>query len=550
MPESPVSTNRPSSPEKATMTVVKTDAQDSNVHLIPTPSDDPRDPLNWSLTRKLLVALTLCFALFTGMSAPFNGQIQLKQQAKLYGKTTVEITYFMNRSKPVPEGQPTNGHVLALRDNVYIERGKARFTDRANRCLLGTLATQIWSCYMRAPDQYDAFMASKFFAGFFGNTVSVLAPLYLVELFFLHQRGRAFNILGIAMNLGASAGPTFSGFITVHLPWYNEYWWTIGISCASIVLVLLFLEETSWSRADGAQNIILEDSWWKRRIQIFFPGTKVVPKPSRQDIVSQGILPICTTHLLILIQAYSVIVPMKLAINPILLLVAGFDAISFGFWVALNALTPVWLQKPVKAGGYGFSVLDNAAFTTIHWMTLIVSQIYGHLISDRIPLWLCARRNGGVWRPELRLHALWFPCLFLAPLGLGFVGIALQYHTHWMLMAVGNFLVTFGAMQGIPVTMNYIAECFRMTTTEATIPLTSFRLLLGLTINFYIDYWITAVGIGWVYGMMAFFSVFSFFFLIVLMWKGHQIRAASPFVSSSSEEGEVLYTQKTEVGGT
>lgn len=113
-------------------------------------------------------------------------------------------------------------------------------------------------------------------------------------------------------------------------------------------------------------------------------------------------------------------------------------------------------------------------------------------------------------------------------------------------MAIGNFLVTFGAMQGIPVTMNYIAECFRRTTSEATIPLTSFRLLLGLTINFYINYWIAAVGIGWVYGMMAFFSVFAFSFVVILMWKGHQIRAASPFVSSSSEEGEVIYKQKTE----
>lgn len=60
-------------------------------------------------------------------------------------------------------------------------------------------------------------------------------------------------------------------------------------------------------------------------------------------------------------QIDSVVIPAKLATNPVLLLVAGFDAISFGFWVALNALMPVWLQKPVKAGGYGVSVLDNAA---------------------------------------------------------------------------------------------------------------------------------------------------------------------------------------------
>lgn len=176
-------------------------------------------------------------------------------------------------------------------------------------------------------------------------------------------------------------------------------------------------------------------------------------------------------------------------------------------------------------------------------MTLILSQIYGHLVSDRIPLHLCAR-NGGTWQSEFRLYALWIPNFLLNTLGLGLVGIALQYKLHWVLLAVGNFLVTFGAMQGIPVTMNYVAECFRKNTSEATIPLNSFGLFLGLTINFYISYWIAEVGIGWVYGMMALFTLFSFSFLVVLMWKGHAIRAASPFVASSSEDGATLYKRR------
>jgi hypothetical protein len=37
-----------------------------------------------------------------------------------------------------------------------------------------------------------------------------------------------------------------------------------------------------------------------------------------------------------------------------------FTLISFGFYIAMNALTPVFLQKPVKVGGYGFSTIDNA----------------------------------------------------------------------------------------------------------------------------------------------------------------------------------------------
>jgi hypothetical protein len=64
------------------------------------------------------------------------------------------------------------------------------------------------------------------------------------------------------------------------------------------------------------------------------------------------------------------------------------------------------------------------------------------------------------------------------------------------------------------------------------------RLFLGLSINFYINAWIAKVDIGWVYGMMAFFTIFSFCFLIILMWKGHTIRRWTPFGVGSSEEGE------------
>lgn len=56
----------------------------------------------------------------------------------------------------------------------------------------------------------------------------------------------------------------------------------------------------------------------------------------------------------------SIVVPLKLAVTPVLLIVAVFDAITFGFVAAYNALMPVWLQRRVEAGGYGFSVLDNA----------------------------------------------------------------------------------------------------------------------------------------------------------------------------------------------
>lgn len=173
--------------------------------------------------------------------------------------------------------------------------------------------------------------------------------------------------------------------------------------------------------------------------------------------------------------------------------------------------------------------------------------IYGHFLSDRIPMWL-VRRNKGLWKPEYRLYALWPTNFILMPLGLGLVGITMHYKLHWIVLAIGHVFVTIGSMIPIPVTVNYICECFRSHTTEATLVLNSMRLFLGLSINFYINPWADEVGLGWVYGMMGFFSLFAFCFLIVLMVAGHRIRQLSPFFKAESEEGRAVLA-KEEVHG-
>lgn len=139
---------------------------------------------------------------------------------------------------------------------------------------------------MRSPHDYNAFLAAKFIMGVFGTTTITIGPLYLADMFFLHQRGRAFNALGLFLNMGASAGPTFSGFITVYMPWYYEYYWTIASMAASIVVVLFFLEDTSWDRSSGStyegSPSIKEGNWTTRRIKTFLQS----PRTTRKEKVS------------------------------------------------------------------------------------------------------------------------------------------------------------------------------------------------------------------------------------------------------------------------
>ena len=71
-------------------------SQHDGIVLIPKPLDDPRDPLNWPFRKKCVMVAVLSIAMFAGYAAPFCGQLNLVQQAKLYHKTTVQITYFVS----------------------------------------------------------------------------------------------------------------------------------------------------------------------------------------------------------------------------------------------------------------------------------------------------------------------------------------------------------------------------------------------------------------------------------------------------------------------
>ena len=203
----------------------------------------------------------------------------------------------------------------------------------------------------------------------------------------------------------------------------------------------------------------------------------------------------------------------------------------------MNAVTPPLLQKPVKVGGYGFTTQQNAYFSFVHWIGIIIALFYGHFVSDRLPLYLAAR-NSGTWKPEYRLHALWIPSLIFNPIGLGIFGAALEHHMHWIVIAVGQVFVTFGSLAMIPITVNYICESFVKHPAEASITGNCLRLVFGLSVAFYINEWIAQVDVGWTFGMMAFFDVFSFGFVGLLMWKGHQIREWTVSGLNDTEEGE------------
>ena len=164
------------------------------------------------------------------------------------------------------------------------------------------------------------------------------------------------------------------------------------------------------------------------------------------------------------------------------------------------------------------------------------AMIYTQLISDRLPMWIC-RKHGGVWKTEYRLQCMWLPGLILLPVGLGLFGAAVKYHWSPAVLALSYFMTTVGAYSTTSIISNYLIECFLALPAECGIVLSGYRLTFGLATGFFIRPWSDAVGIGWTFGTAAFLSVFSFLFIIFLMWRGEAVRRVQIVKLASSEEG-------------
>ncbi|KIW33576.1 uncharacterized protein PV07_00414 [Cladophialophora immunda] len=429
----------------------------SGITLVPQPSDDPCDPLNWSTAKKATTLAIVSLASFSALNQSLANAAGYFEQGEVYHKTPVEVSY----------GSSTALAGLAVGPYVFNPLAK-----RYGKCamiawgLVVNLCMNIWSACMTKFTQYDAYLASRFFASLAASAPTTVGADVIIETFFLHDRGKCFAIYSCLLLLGTTSGATFSGFIVQNVSWTVQFWYNVAFE-AVLAVVLGFI-------------------------------------------------------------------------------VGLFLFITFGWAVVVTVELSVYLQYPVSEGGYGFTPYQYAYFSFAFWIGVFVAQLYGYLVNDRLPLWLCARK-GGNWKPEYRLYALWFPALFISPPALGLVGASLKYHLHYMVLALGVVLQAFTAVAGTGICMSYLVECFTGQANEVAVALTLWRIGFGLALPFFIFHWSDEVGPGWTFGTMAFLNIVAFGGTVILMVWGHKIRQIG-VISTKTEEDVKVVSGAVEAG--
>ena len=157
--------------------------------------------------------------------------------------------------------------------------------------LVGVFIGQIWGAEMTGTDDYIGFTISRLFCGLFGGVPAIIGSGYIIDMFYLHQRGKAFAIFEVLIIFAVIGGGTLGGFIAQTKPWQYVFWWTLGPVGAAIILVFIFVEDTTYSRNPDVPNQPLPKPWLANRIATFLPGTRTQPSGKGTEFVCPSSIP-------------------------------------------------------------------------------------------------------------------------------------------------------------------------------------------------------------------------------------------------------------------
>jgi MFS family permease len=210
--------------------------------LVPQPSDDPNDPLNWPLWKRDLITFVLSM---TAIFATCLGPILAANTLTLTFDFTIPFTKV---------AALTGWYLLGVGISAFIFVPSGRIWGKRHLFVLGTIllvATSAWGGASR--HKHTSMVWSRVFQGVATAPFESLLNAAVGDLYFVHQRGIRMAFTNLAAFGGAFFTPILVGKITHVMGW----WWTfyfVAIFCGVCVpIVFFFCPETAYRRDNTLQ---------------------------------------------------------------------------------------------------------------------------------------------------------------------------------------------------------------------------------------------------------------------------------------------------------
>ncbi|KAK4041390.1 major facilitator superfamily domain-containing protein [Parachaetomium inaequale] len=218
--------------------------------LVPQPSDDPNDPLNWPLWKRDLITFILSMvAIFATCLGPILAANTL----------TLTLHYSVRFAKVA---DLTGWYLLGVGIAAFIFVPSGRIWGKRHLFVGGTvllIVTSAWGGASQGESNYQSMVAARVFQGIATAPFESLVNAAVGDLYCVHQRGIRMAFTNLAVFGGAFFTPILVGKITNTIGW----WWTfylVAIFCAvCLPIVFFFCPETAYRR-DTALNLDMLDT--------------------------------------------------------------------------------------------------------------------------------------------------------------------------------------------------------------------------------------------------------------------------------------------------
>ncbi|KAK7967095.1 uncharacterized protein PG986_001372 [Apiospora aurea] len=457
-------------------------AKDGHTRLIPQPSSDAHDPLNWPWRKKRTILFIVAFSALLPDYGSATGAVTLLPQSKEWNMTEDEV----NHSQVGNVFMLGAGGIFTVILSAYFGRLPVMFYF-----LVVALATAIWCA---AATTFDSFMAARILNGFF-STVSQGGGLMFTQDLFFHERARKINLWASFFVISPYLGPLLAAFMAAAKPRPVPFWVYVAETGLALVLTVLFVKET----------------FYDRRV----PETEQPPRGTRVGRLL-GIAQYGTRHARNSF-AEACMRSVKVVIKPTVAISCIYYLLTFAWVVGINTTLSIFLG-PV----YGFGLKQTGFFYFTPVTAVILGELAGHFLHDILAKQYI-RTHKGHFEPEVRLRAIIVALPFML-VGLVLLEQSLQNQWHYMVASIAWGLYVFGVMITTVAISSYNLDSYPEASGEVSAWVNMARTLGGFIINYFQVRWAHARGTKESFGVQAAICGGAFLLILLLMWKGESMR--------------------------
>lgn len=491
--------------------------KDSSIILVPQPSDDPNDPLNWSSTKKFMIVLII--GLGTTLNAATIGPLLnagLFTISQEFGVPISHITIISGYQLLVAGA---TGPIVSACSRKWGKRPCFFFSS-----LFALIGTIIGS----TTNSYDGLLAARIVQGGSISAYESLVIAMIGDLYFVHQRG-AYNS-GIQFLLGgiSNFSSVLAGPITANLGWKYLFHILIAFIATQTILLFFFCPETSYIRAaqyntdEHAQGEISDSATAEKSDDAHDTQIEGTPKTEVSVGSSERPIPAPKTfwqQTAIFTGTYSdenllqlIIAPFAVCTNLAVLWVVVVSGTLTATYVAQAfVLAQIFSLPPYNLDASGIGYLSLGPFIG----GVIGSVVLGFVLDPMI-VW-ATKRNNGVYEPEYRLLAM--AGALLTGAGLMAFGYMAEQKMSYYGTATVHGIALFGVIAATIATSAYALDAYRDMSNEIFIAGMVFKNFVFYGFSYFVNDWTATAGpaeVFYVFGGVAFALALST--VVVFVW--------------------------------